>query len=633
MKIAVCIKQVPVISMLKFDDDTKRVVREKVPSEVNPFDVLGMSAAAGIRKALECEVVVVTLGPPQAREAIVQCLAMGGDRGIHLVDRAFAGSDTLATSRALSMALRREGFDLIVCGRNSVDGETSQVGPEIAEMLDLPQVTNVSGLELSSSLDGITARRLTEEGHQLASCALPALVTVTEGVAPEVYPSREALETARGLPIAQVTAADLSQDTSLFGLDGSPTWVRGFDVVESRRDGIVARDQPVQDSVKQLLDYLEARSAFDEGRAGRRERRPRGPRLSTGETGAVWVLAELVNDDIRPVTLELLGEARELASEIGSSVEALLIGHGVGAQARSLTAHGADRVLVADDARLAVFDAELTASVIADAVRERGPYAVLAPSTINGRDAAARAAARLGLGLTGDCVGLEIDDEGRLVQLKPAFGGNIVAPILSRTTPQMATVRPGLLDPVVPDWSIEPEVTPLAVGGLGQGRVRVLESVEEPAGRAALENARAIVAAGMGVGGPENLGVVRELADALGAPLGATRDVVDAGWLPRQLQIGLSGKAVAPELYVAVALRGPFNHTVGIRKAGTVVAINNSARAPIFRAADFGILGDYAEVLPVLIEAMERRGLTAGPQTPSTKSRLSHNPSKSTPSS
>ena len=542
---------------------------------------------------------------------------MGGDRAIHLVDRAFAGSDTLATSRALSLALRREGFDLVVCGRSSVDGETSQVGPEVAEMLGLPQVTNVTGLELDVGQDGVpvrlTARRLTEEGRQLVSCPLPALVTVTEGVAPEVYPSRDALAAAADLPIDVVTAADLSQDASLFGLEGSPTWVRGFDVVESHRDGIVARDEPVPDAVERMLDYLEERGVFDDESAEQRERRPRGPRRSAGEAGPTWVLAELAGDEPRRVTLELLGEAGRLAAEVGSSVEALVVGHGVGGHAGALTAHGADRVLTADDERLAPFDAELTAAVVADAVRERAPYALLAPSTIDGRDAAARVAARLGLGLTGDCVGLEIDGEGRLVQLKPAFAGNVVAPILSKTVPQMATVRPGLLDPAAPDWSIAPEVVPLDVGAVGERRVRVLEEAREPDGVADLDNANAIVAVGMGAASPDGLALARQLADALGAQLGTTRDVVDAGWLPRQLQIGLSGKAVAPRLYVAVALRGPFNHTVGIRKAGTVVAINNSARAPIFRDADFGILADYADAIPTLIAALRRRGLAAGP--------------------
>ena len=225
-----------------------------------------------------------------------------------------------------------------------------------------------------------------------------------------------------------------------------------------------------------------------------------------------------------------------------------------------------------------------------------------------GRDLAARVAGRLGLGLTGDCVGLEIDGQTRLVQLKLAFGGNIVVPILSRTMPQMSTVRPGTLTPVAPDWSVGPQVRPLSVEELPDPRVRVLESeTDASAAGAELEHARVVVAVGKGVGAQENIAVVRELADALDAPLGATRDLVDLGWLPRQYQVGLSGKAISPDLYIAVAIRGPFNHTVGIQKAGTVVAINNSARAPIFRAADFGIVDDYAEVVPALTQALRER--------------------------
>ena len=270
---------------------------------------------------------------------------------------------------------------------------------------------------------------------------------------------------------------------------------------------------------------------------------------------------------------------------------------------------------MASEPRLRQYDTELYTATLAAAIRERSPYAVLVPSTANGRDLAARVAARLGIGLTGDCVGLglDLDEEGRLLQLKPAFGGSIVAPILSKTTPQMATVRPGILTPVEPDYSVEPEVRRLSGNALAEPRVRVLQSKSDPSNEGAdLEHAQRIVAVGMGVGGPENIGIVRELAEALGAALGSTREVSDVGWLPRQHQIGLSGKAVSPDLYIAVALRGPFNHTVGIQKAGTVVAINSSGRAPIFRAADFGIVGDYAEVVPALTSAIKRRQSSRG---------------------
>ena len=197
MKIAVCIKQVPLVSRLTFDNETRRVVRDGVPNEINHFDMLALSAAVGLKAELSAEVVAYTMGPPQAREALVQCLAMGADRAVHLVGPGFAGSDTLATARALSLALSREKYDLVLCGRNSVDAETGQVGPEIAEHLGVPQITNVRRIELSSTGDGVTVERLSDQGHDLVYCSLPALITVTEDdVAPEIFARKEAVEEA-----------------------------------------------------------------------------------------------------------------------------------------------------------------------------------------------------------------------------------------------------------------------------------------------------------------------------------------------------------------------------------------------------------------------------------------------------
>lgn len=612
MKIAVCIKQVPVVSMLKFDNETRRVVREGVPSEVNPFDVLAMSLAANLKREHCAEVVAYTMGPPQARDALVQCLAMGADSAVHLSDRAFAGSDTLATARALSMALAGQGYDLIICGRNSVDAETGQVGPEIAELLDLPQVSAVRRLELDLAANGgngaLTAERLTDEGYDVVRCPLPALITVTEDVAPEVYPNRAARQAAQDKPIAALTAADLSADASAFGLDGSPTYVSEIYSVKPQRDRIIARDKPVREAVAELMAYLQARGVFDGAKpdGGASPAHQRGGRRERGDMGAIWVVAETLGGELRPATLELLGRACELADALHTCVEAVLIGDEVAHHAAALAAYGADGVHLAHHKRLARYETALYTETLAGAIRAHNPYAVLLASTLNGRDLAARLAARLSLGLTGDCIGLEADADGRLVQLKPAFGGDIVAPILSRTRPYMATVRPGMLTLVAPDYGISAPVTPIPTDALGDARVRILRSVvDESAAGAELDSADTIVGVGKGIGGPDNLPLVRELADALGAPLGATRDVTELGWLPRQYQIGLSGKSVAPNLYVAVALRGVFNHTVGIQKAGTIVAVNNSARSPIFQAADFGILGDYAEVLPELISALK----------------------------
>ncbi len=608
MKIAVCIKQVPVVSMLKFDNETRRVVREGMPNEVNPYDVLALSLATRLSQEHGAEVVALTMGPPQASDALVQALAMGADRAVHLNDRAFAGSDTLATSRALALALEREQPDLVICGRNSTDAETGQVGPEIAEMLGLPQITAVSRLDMDPSAGTIAATRLTDEGYQELECPLPALVTITDGAAEEVYPRREQMQEAASRPIEHLSAIDLTDDMSQFGLDGSPTWVDEIFSLESARLGTMVRDVPTEEAVSQLMEFLEERGVFDGKSSSRSGGVARGSRLERGPQGAIWVAAEVIAGTVRPVTLELLGRARELAVQIGANVEAVLIGDDNEGRIRELTAYGADTVHVAGDARFAEYDTETHTVALTTAIRAHSPFAVLVPSTANGRDLAARVAGRLELGLTGDCVGLDIDDEGRLSQLKPAFGGSIVAPILSRTLPNMATVRPGILTACEPDESIEPMVNRIGVESVAASGVRVLRSVsDESAEGAELEHATRIVAVGKGIGGPENLGPIRDLAAAFGASIGTTRDVADLGWLPRQYQIGLSGKAVAPSLYVAVALRGPFNHTVGIQRSGTIVAINNRARSQIFRASDFGILGDWTEIVPELTSAVMRR--------------------------
>ena len=265
-------------------------------------------------------------------------------------------------------------------------------------------------------------------------------------------------------------------------------------------------------------------------------------------------------------------------------------------------------VYQADDARLACYDTDLYAALLSQAIQAYKPKVLLLGSTAIGRDLAPRVAARLGLGLTGDCVDLEVDHQGRLRQLKPAFGGNIVAPILSKTTPEMATVRPGMLSQARPDLSRQARIERLTLEDDVRSRVqRVSQTGADAAKAAALDAADIAIGVGKGIGGPENLPVIEHLADVLGgAPLASTRDIADLGWLPRQHQVGITGRAIAPKLYFAIGIRGAFEHMVGLRKAGTIVAINTKAKAPIFKTADLGIVGDYAEVVPLLTEALRK---------------------------
>ncbi|MBV9121443.1 MAG: electron transfer flavoprotein subunit alpha/FixB family protein, partial [Chloroflexi bacterium] len=309
---------------------------------------------------------------------------------------------------------------------------------------------------------------------------------------------------------------------------------------------------------------------------------------------------------VRPVTLELLGEALSLAGKLNSPTAAVLIGSGVAAHASDLGAHGADRVYVADDPRLEHYDTELYTEVLAELIKRERPYIVLLPSTANGRDWAPRVAARLGLGLTGDCIAFELNDDDLLVQLKPAFGGNIVAPILSKTLPQMATVRPGVLRKVKPNAARLTDIQTVDINSLRSSRVKWLGAEASVGGKGIeLETAEVVVGAGYGVGGPEHLALVDDLAAAVGGSVCATRKIVDLDWLPRQQQVGLTGKVISPRLYFAIGIRGFFNHTIGIQKAHTIVAINKDAEAPIFEMANYGVAADALEFVPLLTRELQ----------------------------
>lgn len=613
MKIAVCIKQVPVLSRITFDYEAKTIVREGVPLEVNSFDLLAVGRAVELSEETGAEVVVVTMGPPQAREALIQCLALGAHRAIHLTDRAMAGSDTLATARCLALALGREQFDLIMCGRNSTDSETGQVGPEMAELLKLPYVGSVRKMDLNTQAgpggsdepSSIVVERVTDEGYEVIRCPLPGLISVTEGIGEEKWPSRQQLEAVKESPaIEEVTASQLPSDPSTFGSEGSPTWVAEIRLVESQRLGTV-----IEEADSKLAAQAVVAGLLEKTRNLAVPETQQFHRYVGQKEKVIWMIAERVGSGLRRASFEMLGKSRELAENTKSEVVAVLLGEHAEGDLKSLAAYGADRVLVLQDTDLGHPTGIATSSVLSEVIDNRQPYAVLFPSTANGRDLASRVAARLSLGLTGDCIDLEINDAGELVQLKPALGGNVIAPILSKTHPYIATMRPGLLVPIEPDWDAKADTETINVHPAGVPDIELLEiHPEEDARGLELESARIVMGVGMGVGGPENLPQVSSLADSIGATLAATRNVTDAGWLPKQIQVGLTGRAIAPDLYIAVGIRGDFNHMVGIQKARTIVAINNNPnprRSPILEAADYTIIGDWETYLPALVDALK----------------------------
>ncbi len=607
MRIAVCIKQVPVISALQFDPQTKTLKREGVPNEVSAFDLRALLKAVELKAAHGGEVSVITMGPPQARDALRLCLALGADRAVHLCDRAFAGADTLATARALAVYFQRDKFDVILCGRNSVDAETGQVGPELAELLDLPQITGARTLDLS--IHALTAERETDEGFETIVAPLPALVTAAEDLAPERFPSKAERQAADDKPIIELRAGDLSPDLSQFGFAGSPTQVAALVPVETRRLGRILETTTVATGAAELSRILVEECGLFRNWTIREqpEIAQMAPAPRRGGSTDMWVVAEELGGGIRSVTFELLGKAAALARATGGSVSAVLLGHNLERHTAALAGYGADRILVADDPRLVPYQTELHAALLAEAIRTFTPGVVLLPATVMGRDLAPRVAARLQLGLTGDCVDLGIDGDGHLLQYKPAFGGSIVAPIVSRTLPEMATVRPGMLPLPAHDASRRAVVDTLPLAHLIEARTRVIATRPAAAGATQLDAAEIVVGVGKGFGSKEHLQTVEPLRRLLGAALATTRDVTDMGWLPKQYQIGLTGRAIAPKLYFAIAIRGAFEHVIGIRRAGVVVAINKNPKAPIFKAADYGLVGDFSETVPLLCHHLSQR--------------------------
>jgi electron transfer flavoprotein alpha subunit len=317
--------------------------------------------------------------------------------------------------------------------------------------------------------------------------------------------------------------------------------------------------------------------------------------------GGIWVFAEQSGDRLHPVAFELLGRSRQLAADRKARLTAVLIGSGIAHQATDLIYAGADAVLLCDDASLSGLPEDGCTTLLSDLVRLHQPEIFLFGATAFGRSVAPRVAARVRTGLTADCTRLDIDPgTGLLLQTRPAFGGNLMATIVTdRHRPQMATVRPGVLPAPPADrarrGSIIPVAPPPATGRVVE-LARVIQQ-KEPG----IADADVIVSAGRGIGSQKNLSLVRDLAEMLGGQYGVSRPLVDMGWADSRHQIGQTGQAVAPKLLIACGISGAIQHLAGLGGARTIVAINTDPEAPIFTVADYRIVGDCVAILQRLI--------------------------------
>jgi electron transfer flavoprotein alpha subunit len=589
VKIAVCVKQVPQLEDVRFDN-RNRIVREDVELMVNPADLGALGCALELREAEGGEVLVLTMGPPPAREVLEDALRRGADRAVHLVDKRFAGADTLATARALTHALEREEADLILFGRSTLDGATAQVGPQVAELLGVPQVTHV--ISLSVSEGRVRAQRETERGEETWTSSTPVVISIERGADPPEPGAGEDRE------VEEVTAEELGGTPRDYGTRGSPTFVS--EVRETSLEREVERVEDAgegADRLAALVDDIE----HEGGEASHSD---------DERTRAIWVLAEHDRDRLHPSSLEGIACARDAADELDAEVVAVLFCSDPEGLEQELGAHGADRVVVVRHEALAEYATGPFTDALCAALEEHEPFAVIAPWTARGRDYVPRAAARLGIGLTGDFVRLEVahDDEEAdpdLLWVKPAWAGTVESPIITHRAPAMGTLRPGVFRPLVPRAGggdvavdeLEPELDPSAA--LSREDENVSIEAEQ-----LLDNSPVVVCVGDGL---DEKGVesARHLAEAMRGSLGATHRAAEAGLVPSQLELSVLKRSMSPLLLVAVGVE-EGEDLDAVRSARRVVTVHPDANASVQTRADLAIVAEPQAFLEAALERLGR---------------------------
>ena len=324
------------------------------------------------------------------------------------------------------------------------------------------------------------------------------------------------------------------------------------------------------------------------------------------DSTGVLVVGQTSGDVLDSTAAELLAAGQSVAGALGEELSIALLGDSVDAAGQQAIAHGADRVYAVTNPLLAEYQADLYLAALDALCRDANPRVVLAARTAEGRELAPRLAFRLGVGLAQDCLEVSVDESSKtLLANRPVYGGNAIAVVSCEHTPQIAAIRPKAYEPTEPDSSRQGQVVSFPVElDASQVRTRVVETVKEESEGVKLEEARVVVSGGRGLGGPEPFAGLEDLAKLLGGAVGASRAAVDSGWVPASYQVGLTGKAITPDLYITVAISGASQHMAGCSGAKCIVAINKDADANIFKEARYGVVGDWETVIPALTEAV-----------------------------
>jgi len=632
-------KQVPLPSEMRMGDDGL-MDRTKAKSIIN-IDC-GYALEAGLQMKAEnpdAKLIVCSMGPPSFDVSLKKAISMGYDEAYLLSDRRLGGSDTYATGLAISTMLKHLGYGkgkneefVIVAGRQTSDGDTAHVPSQVAENMGIPQATFIEVADLS---DGhIEAKRIIEGGYQMMRLPIPCALSFTPtGIDPR-RPTLSGAVKARNAEVKVFNIDDINLSDENIGLSGSPTIVAKVANITSERAPIkMCEGHGETELVNSLVENIKSGKntlEVKEKKAKKAPKRPEGFKDVDFRKGAKGILtwAEVVNGKISRPSLELLTPARHLAEQLGNDtkVTTLLIGKNIGDLAKELIAHGADEVITVDDDRLEEYRILPFASTFEQVIKKRKPEIALFAATTAGRELAPRIGVKTDSGVTADCTALEIGEHidrkkktvfaPILESRRPTYGESKLATILGFVCPQISTARAGTFEVPTPDESRKGKITAFKPKLTKNDFVtEIIETVRGEGGLQNLFEADIIVAGGRGTVNDE-MKLVKDLAAALNAQgvnteWAVSRPVVDEGLAEYARQVGQTGKTVRPKVYIAIGISGAVQHIAGMKESETIIAINSNSKETIFHNADFGIVGEYEDILPELIEKVNA-GFTFG---------------------
>jgi electron transfer flavoprotein alpha subunit len=613
----VCVKHVPDASDIRFDPITLNLIREGVPSIVNPCCLNAIEEAIRIKEKLGGTVTAVSMGPLQAQEGLREALAMGADDTAMVSDREMAGADTLATSytlwRTISTVNQKKPFDIILTGRVAIDGETGQVPPGLAVRFKIPIISNVTQIvTLDPISKTIVAKHRFDDGIEVVQANLPAVLTITEEAnKPRKY-TIDGMLKAKRTKIDVWDKSTIRAEPTRIGLKGSPTIVKKVFPPPGRKHGETF-DGTIdpEGAAKWLIQKLVSVRAFTTEKTDEKDVRtdPTEHAQNSAGFGEVWVWVEHLHGVAASVSWELLGEGKHLARIYGTKLGAVIIGNGVSHLAREAITHGADKIYLVEHVQLDDYRTQPYAIALAQIVEKHKPEALLLGGTIRGRDLAGSAATIIGTGLIADCTALDVDIEtGAFLGTRPDYGGNLMSTIICpKHRPTMVSVRPRVMKSLTVDETREGEIINVEIT-LNQTdlNTKVLDFVPIEKVGVRLEDSRIIVSGGRGVGSEKNFQLIKELAQELNAKVGASRAAVRAGWIGYEHQVGQTGVTVRPRLYIAIGISGAIQHIVGIMNVDYIAAINRDANAPIFKMANFGVIGDLFKIVPAFTAELSK---------------------------